>query len=344
MGNHQLILAVAGSGKTTYIVNQLNLKNRSLVVTYTINNFQNLRDNILEKFGHFPDNIKLMTYFSFLYSFCYCPFLLYEFKAKGITYEKNPNMYASQNNKTYFVDRNNRLYGNRIVKLLELQNVFPVINSRLSKYFDNLFIDEIQDFAGHDFNLLKSIASADIDMIFVGDFYQHTFDTSRDGNVNKNLHLDFDCYVNSFARMGFTIDEVSLQNSYRCSPSVCYFIRNGLGIEIFSNRTDDSQIFILDNQEQADIIFQNGSIVKLFYREHIKYDCHSNNWGESKGENKYNDVCVVLNKTTAEHFKANNLSDLSPQTKNKLYVACSRANDNLYFVEESYYKKYKNVN
>ena len=34
--------------------------------------------------------------------------------------------------------------------------------------------------------------------IYVGDFYQHTFDTSRDGNVNANLHRDLNKYINSF--------------------------------------------------------------------------------------------------------------------------------------------------
>lgn len=348
MGN-QLILAVAGSGKTTHIVNQLNLEKRSLVVTYTNTNFRNLHDSIVCKFDYFPSNIKLMTYFSFLHSFCYRPFLSLKLKARGINYDGNPNRFASQYirgttqiNKSYFFDEFARLYGNRIAKLLEIQGIFPDINSRLTKYFDNLFIDEVQDFAGHDFNLLKGIAQARIDMIFVGDFCQHTYDTSRDGNVNGNLHSNFDSYVNSFIQIGFTIDKESLKNSYRCSPSVCKFIRDHLDIEIYSNRTDDSQISILDDQEQADIYFQDKSIVKLFYREHLKYGCYSRNWGESKGENKYNDVCVVLNQTTAKQFKANKLHELPSQTKNKLYVACSRANNNLYLVEDCFFKKYKN--
>lgn len=347
MGN-QLILAVAGSGKTTHIVNKLDLEKRSLVITYTNNNFRNLRDSILCKFGYFPSNIKLMTYFSFIYSFCYRPFLSLKFKAKGINYDGNPNKFVSQFirgttqiNKSYFADEYGRLYGNRIAKLLEIQSVLPDINSRVTKYFDNLFIDEVQDFAGHDFNLLGSIAQANINKIFVGDFYQHTYDTSRDGNVNSNLHSDFDSYVNSFAQIGFDIDQERLKNSYRCSPSVCKFIKDYLGIEIYSNKTEDSQIFVLDSQEQADCFFQDDGVVKLFYREHRKYDCYSRNWGESKGENKYHDVCVVLNQTTAKQFKANNLHGLSPQTKNKLYVACSRANNNLYLVDEEFFKNYK---
>lgn len=347
--DNKLILAVAGSGKTTLIVDQLNLEKRSIVITYTNSNFSNLRRNIICKFSHFPSNIKLMTYFTFLYSFCYRPFLLLDFKAKGINYEKNPNMFdnqfikgTSQINKSYFMDQYCRLYGNRIAKLLEVKNVYPEINSRITKYFENLFIDEVQDFAGHDFNLLSNIAGAEIDKTFVGDFFQHTYDTSRDGNVNEKLHSDFDSFVNFYKSIGFTIDQDSLKNSHRCSPSICGFIRDNLGIEIYSNRADDTKITVLGNQEQANSIFNDSNIIKLFYREHYKYPCVSRNWGESKGENNYYDICVVLNQTTAKQFLNSNLHALSPQTKNKLYVACSRANNNLYFVEEKYFKDLKN--
>lgn len=72
--------------------------------------------------------------------------------------------------------------------------------------------------------------------------------------------------------------------------------------------------------------------MKLFYREHYKYDCFSRNWGDSKGEDKYFDVCVVLNKTTLDKFSKGKLHELPPTTKNKLYVALSRPKNNLYLI------------
>ena len=80
-------------------------------------------------------------------------------------------------------------------------------------------------------------------------------------------------------------------------------------------------------------------IIKLFYQEHYKYNCFSSNWGDSKGENNYNDICVVLNKTRLKSYNA--LVGLKSQTKNKFYVACSRANNNLYFVSDEFYKSFK---
>jgi superfamily I DNA and RNA helicase len=90
------------------------------------------------------------------------------------------------------------LYHNRIAKLLEIQKVLCDVNNRIEKYFDCLFIDEIQDFAGHDFNLLKSIAKANCEILFVGDFFQHTFDTSNDGNVNSGIFNDYNSYKKLF--------------------------------------------------------------------------------------------------------------------------------------------------
>lgn len=336
----RVIFAVAGSGKTTYILDQLSLKKRSLVITYTNNNLMNLCTGILKKFGYLPENIRLQTYFTFLYTFCYRPLLSLEFKTKGINYERNPNQLVRQTRKEYFFDKHRKIYSNRIAKFLEVRGVLDEVNLRISKYFDNLFIDEIQDFAGHDFNFLKSIAKTDIEMTFVGDFYQHTFDTSRDGSVNKSLHNDYTRYKACFADMGFDVDVKSLERSYRCSPTICEFITKNIGIEIYSHRNDETKVCLVETQEQADKIFYDRSIVKLFYQEHYRYECYSNNWAKCKGENKYNDVCIVLNSTTLNSFKEE-LYKLSPQTKNKLYVACTRSRNDLYFVPCGFYEKYK---
>ena len=64
-----MIFAVAGSGKTTFIVESLVKEKRSLIVTYTNSNYDNLSQKILKKFnGVWPETITLMTYFQFLYS------------------------------------------------------------------------------------------------------------------------------------------------------------------------------------------------------------------------------------------------------------------------------------
>lgn len=339
----RVIFAVAGSGKTKLVIDNLTLDKRFMIITYTNNNIKEIRNRIIKKFGYVPGNIKLLSYFVFLHSFCFKPLLSYKVKSKGINWTQPPpfTLRLKRTDVKFYLDKNQRLYYNRIAKYCDVQNVLSDINSRIEKYYDCLFIDEIQDFAGHDFNFLKNIAKTNCEILFVGDFYQHTFDTSNDGNVNNSLHSDYAKYQKQFSDMGLVVDTTTLQNSYRCSKTVCDFIQRNISIPISASTNKITELKILDNQSDADVIIKDNSIIKLFYKEHHKYDCYSQNWGSAKGINHYNDVCVVFNKTTKKAFDKNQLSFLKSQTKNKLYVACSRANNNLYFVSDEFVCKIK---
>lgn len=337
----RVIFAVAGSGKTTYIINKLDLDKKSIIITYTNNNYFNLKTGIIKKFGYLPENIKIYTYYSFLHSFCYKPFLSDELKTKGINFEIPFNRFIKSSSIQYFIDKNKRLYSSRIAKLLIDLNIVEDINLRLSKYFDNLFIDEVQDFASNDFNFLTLLVNSNMNILFVGDFYQHTFDTSRDGTTRKSLHDEFSKYQNEFSKSGLTVDLTTLNKSWRCSPTICNYITENLGIKLESHKEDETEIIIIDNLEQAIAIHSNTEIVKLFYKEHYKYNCFSRNWGDSKGEDKYFDVCVVLNNTTNQKFKQNKLNELPPTTTNKFYVALSRTKNNLYLLPEELIKHLK---
>jgi len=338
----RVIFAVAGSGKTTYIINKLDLQKRALILTYTNNNYNNLKIGISKKFGYIPADIKVMTYYDFLYNFCFKPLLSHQVKAAGINWSPNTSRYHKATDRGYFIDSFDRLYSNRITKYFKETGIETEINERVAKYFDMLFIDEVQDFGGHDFNFLKNIAQANMDICLVGDFNQHTYDTSKDGNVNGTLHDDYTRYQAHFRSMGLSIDTTTLVKSYRCNPEICQFITTKLGIHIESNRTDKSQWYTVSMEDEAERLFNNDTVVKLFYDEHSAYKCYSNNWGESKGEDHYNDVCIVMNRKSWKHLEDDNLNTLPPATKNKLYVAISRTKGDLYFVPDSMFKAYRN--
>lgn len=341
----RIIFAVAGAGKTTTIINKLSLEENSLIITYTENNFKNLKKKVIDKFGYLPESIKIYTYFNFLYSFCYRPFLTNRLKSKGINFSQVLPAYSQRIPETkslYYKDRTNRLYHNRISKLLVRTNVIENINERIEKYYDNMFIDEIQDFGGHDFNLLKFLTQANVNINFVGDFFQHTFDTSKDGNVNQNLYNDLTEYTKLFYKMGLIIDTASLGKSHRCSSTICNFVKENLGVNIESNNNNTTNISFIEDDTEIKEIFDDNSIVKLFYQNSSKYNCYSMNWGKSKGQDHYNDVCIVLNDTTLKKYRDKTLLGLPPSTRNKLYVACTRCRRNLYLVDEKsviHYKK-----
>jgi len=333
----KVIFAVAGSGKTTYIVNNLSVGKRSLVITYTNGNYDNLRKKITQKFdGQWPENITLMTYFSFLYRFCYKPFLSDIYKANGVIFKPNPNQFAKQTNRDYYMTKDRYLYSNRLSLFLEKNSIIEDIRERIKTYFDEFIIDEIQDIAGRDFTFLESLMVTDINMLFVGDFYQHTFDTSRDGNTNKKLFDDKTIYESRFSTKGFSIDNTTLINSWRCSRNVCNYIQSNLGIAISSNRpeTDNTSIEYVMDAALIEYVLNEKQIIKLHYQNGAKAGIGHKNWGDSKGEDHHQNVCVLFNKTTAGKRKAGKLAELASSTKNKLYVAITRARGNVYIIDE----------
>ena len=334
------MLAVAGSGKTTFLVNLINLERRFLIVTYTENNVANILRRIIGKFGYIPTNITLMSYFQFLIHVCYRPFLKDRVNARGITWNMPEDWTRFKKNELHYMTSHRLLYHNRIAKLCQIQSA-DLIKSRIEKFYDYFMVDEIQDLGGHDFNLLLSILPTTIDCLFVGDFYQHTFDTSNDGNVNQGLYKDYKKYKKRWSETGITVDESSLSNSHRCSASTCDFVTQHLGIQIGSNRHDQTNITFVDNQDEAEAIFRDNSIVKLFFQEANKYTCYAENWGKSKGLDDFQDVCVVLNETTLQAYCKNELHLLPPSTRNKLYVACTRSKGNIYFVPHPFFDGYK---
>jgi DNA helicase-2/ATP-dependent DNA helicase PcrA len=340
-----VIFSVAGSGKTTLLVDALCLERRYLVVTFTENNFANLRSKILKKFGYLPINIGLYTYFSFLYSFCYRPILAMRMRTKGLNWNTPPDWTSrlSRTDDRYYLDQTRKVYKGRLAKLIESKGALLESVQRVEKYYDVLCVDEVQDFAGHDFNFLSSLASSSLGVLLVGDFYQHTFDTSRDGPTNRTLHDDYQKYRTRFKKMGVGIDDDTLKKSRRCSPAVCSFIRETIGIAIESHAADNYEVVLVEDAQRAEELYLSATTVKLFYQEHEKYGCYSENWGGSKGDDHYGDVCVVLNQTTLKAYKEGWLKDLAPTTRNKFYVACSRTRGNLYFVPNKLYKKYKKI-
>lgn len=343
MDNKRLILSVAGSGKTTLITNSLSLTKRALIITYTNNNYENLRYKVAKKFGCIPENIEIMTYFKFLYTFCHKPLLHNKVMEKGIDFHIPPmhTQRIPRTDQRYYLNQNRYLYHNRLAKLFEVQKILPDIISRIEKYFDELYVDEVQDFAGHDFNLLLNISQIDRRVTHVGDFYQHTFDTSRDGRVNCNLHEDIDVYISRFRKSGFSIDTETLKKSYRCNQSICQFVETELGISIQSHSNENVEIELVEEQNKINEIVLDNSIVKLFFQNSHKYDCLSNNWGASKGLDCYTDVCVVLNNKTYKQYKSGQLNSMNKQTRNKFYVACTRARRMLIFIPEKFVKDFK---
>lgn len=333
MVDKRLILAVAGSGKTRLIIEKLDTDKNYLIITYTNSNYALIKRRVIKKFGFLPNNIHIIKFFEFLYSFCCKPFLFFKHDLKGIYWDETPESSRYSKDEKKFMTKNNLLYHNRISKFLEETGTINDIIEKLELFYDYLIIDEFQDLGGHDFNFIMNVSKAKINFLFVGDFFQHTYTTSNDGNVNSNLYKDYQKYIKLLEKNKIYVDTNTLKKSFRCSPTICNFITENLGISIESARTDLTKIELVEEQQKINDILANNEIIKLVFRDATSQTFYSKNWGDSKGEDDYNDTCIILNKTTTKLFNKSKLLELAPLSKNKLYVALTRTKSNCYIIK-----------
>lgn len=83
------------------------------------------------------------------------------------------------------------------------------------------------------------------------------------------------------------------------------------------------------------------ALLRLFLQNSKKYNCYSTNWGASKGQDCHTDVCVILNPGTFTQYKKDKLNEMNIKTRNKFYVACTRARNKLIFIPEKFVKSFK---
>ncbi|MGA4514288.1 hypothetical protein ACPAY5_05440 [Staphylococcus caledonicus] len=294
-----------------------------MIITYTVANKESLEKKIIEKFSYCPNNIKVFKFFEFLYSFCFRPFYIKN-KINGISFDKP---FAWSNN--YF-NKNNQIYSNHLSKLILEEDLNYL--SKIEKYFDHLYIDEVQDLHSDDFDWLLTLSKLNIPVTVVGDFYQSTFATSRRGNKNSNLYTNYDKYKKKFEQTGFYFDDSTFNKSHRCPKNITTFVTQKLEIEMDSQKNIPSEINYINNQDEISYIMANNNIKKLFYQNSSKYIGNCSNWGNSKGQ-EFNNVCVVLNPQSGKLFP-DKLNKLATTTLKKFYVACTRTKNNLYFIDE----------
>lgn len=336
MGKY-LTFSVAGSGKTTRIIRSLDLSIRNLVLTYTHANTETIKSKLISQYGEIPENVKVSPFTSFLYSSCFRPIFHDIAREKGLTFNEPERSTAKKNSIEYYTDFKRYVYHCRMgLSFIEL-NQKDDLFARLERFYDHIYIDEVQDLAARDFDFILLLGKSNLNIDLIGDFFQHTYDSSRDGQYLGNLFEEKTKYVNKLRMSGYELHPEQLTKSYRCSPIICEFVQNQIGINIESHRVDATNIKYVENESEANELRNNDSIVKLFFQNHHLHGCFSRNWGDCKGEDRYESVCVVLNKTTDDLFRAKKLRDLAPTSKNKLYVAITRARGDVFLCPPKYF-------
>ena len=129
---NRLIIAAAGSGKTTYLVNEaLQQSDSVLITTYTIANELEIRKKFLEINGCVPSNVTIQTWYSFLLQHGVRPFqgviledkimgmiLVNEKSGKKCDGKMGPIYYREEEYKKFYFTDGMKMYSDKIAKFV----------------------------------------------------------------------------------------------------------------------------------------------------------------------------------------------------------------------------------
>lgn len=365
----RVILAVAGSGKTYTLARSINPEKRNLIIAFTRENIKNIEKELIDKFGIIPKYTQVLTFHKFVYNFLIRPYENHiaryfntTIKSKGLCFDIPPKAIGKDGiyNKDYKLKKNinhylksDRYYSSLIAELVNYlcDKQLPFIDRALKNvnlFFDNLYIDEFQDFREENYKLLEKIIRLSKNVLLVGDYYQHSVSGVNNSGIpfqrkkNKSKYIiSYNEYKLLLKSMNLYIDEETLNKSRRCSENVCQFITDKLKICINSKKINQGEIKFLRTEDEIRDKLNNNNLLKLVNKNSTSWKFNAMSWGYSKGDT-YSDVVVILtdkfNNIDSEEFTLNNIP---PTTINKLYVAMTRTNRDLYLIKFKDFKKVK---
>ena len=371
MAQRVVMLAVAGAGKTYYICNSIDPNKKNLILAYTHENVRIIKDELICAFGRMPDLTSVMTFSAFVNRFLlqpYEPSILRYFKkqgfvSSGITMHDPPPQrieirerghkrsianphYKSKTAFEHYIDSRGQYYCATLSELIlevkeNKRKLIQKAGQMINQFFDHILIDEFQDYREHDYDLIIELSKCLGNAIYVGDYHQHSVSAKNNSgkpfSVNSKAtgkkNLSYCEYRTILEKAGFTIDETTLSKTRRCSKQVCCFVQQKLGIDISSHDNHESNIIWVD--DDASVVLEDDSIIKLVEKKSGAYSFTSYNWSYSKGLT-VDKACVILTKNL-EDFRRDDFdyTTMASSTLNKLYVALTRTRGDLYIMQDS---------
>ena len=350
------LIAAAGSGKTTYIVEEVtkNTTDKILLVTYTIANTRKLKKDIEAKAGVVPSNVEIMTWHSFLLQHCIRPFrsVVYKKRIERIDFDSKIENYKipEKNTRAYYFSCNNALYKDRATKFAIKCNTLSnnAVIERLESIYSLIYIDEVQDMAGEDLDLLALLYASKARIVAVGDIRQAIYYTcnapKNKGNRGSKL-LD---YFRKLEKKGLL--SVRFRDfSYRCKQSIC-----DLSDSLFPNidektkslndkKCEHEGLYIVRKEDFDEYVRDyNPMVLRWSVASKIpETTCpvEVRNIGLSKGAT-YDHVIIICTEAFKNFVKDGSIPP-SEKTKSELYVAITRARYSVAFLYDD--KTYMDV-
>lgn len=338
------ILAAAGSGKTDLIIDLAveEPARRVLITTYTRSNLAEIRSRLVEKYGYIPAHIELMTWFEFLLRECVKPyqsFVTESGRIQSINFVTEMLRYRRRANiEEYYLDSASNVYSDAVSDLACVINERSsgYVVGRLERIFDLILIDEMQDLAGYDLELIRALLPSAISIVLVGDPRQAIYLTNRSNKNSQYRGAGISSWVESLQSEGLCEME-TLAISHRCNPSICSLADSlypNLPRTISGNleSNNHSGIFLVDEAELEAYHRKFSPAVLRWSRSQDTQGLEAMNFGDSKGLS-YSRVLIFPTRPMIKYLESG--SRLEPVSIAKFYVAVTRARHSVAFVTGS---------
>ena len=349
----KLFVAGAGSGKTTFLVNEaLKIsKEKVLITTFTDANERSIREKFVEAHGCIPANVTIMPWFAFLLQHGVRPYqsvicdgkingMLLVNSRSGFKYRSaiGPVYYGENDTEPYYFSKSRKLYSDKISKFVYKANekTRGLVIDRICRAFPNFFIDEVQDLAGYDLELINLLHHANINLLMVGDPRQVTYHTHDEAMNKKYKNGDIARYLRDKCKSAL-IDETTLCVSHRNHPSICNFANT-----VYPNypsmtgnnkpSTGHDGIFLVAPTDVSRYVAEYSPMQLRDKRNVVvNENAPAINFGDSKGLT-FDRVLIYPTKPILSWIKDPN-SKLEDRSRARLYVAITRARYSVAFVD-----------
>lgn len=347
LSNKYIHVSSAGSGKTTYLVNNaINEKDRKgLITTYTIENLNEIHNKFISKNQCIPKNIEIMSWYSFLIRECARPYQNFLYEKNRIEslffVEGKSALYAKKSNvEKYFFYDGKYIYSDKISEfIIEINKKSNgLVIQRLEQQYDFLCIDEIQDLAGYDLDIIELLLESSIEIHFVGDPRQGVFSTNNSAKYKRFRGESIADLFKEWEIAG-KCQIIDRNFSYRCHQTICQFADN-----LYPNypRTKSKLEEVV---EHTGIFFIKLADLEVYLKKYnpvvLRYSKSTNflqgsalNFGSVKGLT-FDRVLILPNGPIKDFLKLGKIEKLATSTKSKLYVAITRAKFSVAFLYES---------
>lgn len=338
---NRVILSAAGSGKTTMLVRQAldRPQQRIAILTYTLENLEEIRRSFEYHAGTVPPHVTLYSWYSFLLRECVRPYqaaLCAQPRIESILFvEGRTDNRAPRAQVVRHYLAGDRMYSDRAadfaVRCEELTQGKVV--ERLVAMYDELYIDEIQDLAGYDLDLVERLLTSGIEVTLVGDTRQATYATNHSPRNQQyrgaGLAVLFQAWE---ARSLCQIQHRVV--SQRCAQPLCDLAD---ALYPLMPRTESGNaavtghdgVYIVAPEQVSQYVEQFAPTVLRYNRREACDDLPAVNFGQSKGRT-YSRVLIFPNGPLVQFLRTADGSTISSPAK--YYVALTRARHSVAFV------------